>query len=184
MAQKSEGFRDGVLLLSRMARRPKGAAPDLPGLLRSLEVDDGRVDENKGRWQRLVRTGRWESRSNARRLVTIQMCCRKNGSRSSGRSLEVFIKGEWRWIYACADWASQAVYDWKWWDGIECLCMAAAAERQQGRVNKYEAARISRDKVVTGLTARTLAPMRSIGFCWSLRPFHFSKERTGAMRDG
>lgn len=37
------------------------------------------------------------------------------------------------------------------------ICLAAARTRQQGRVNKYEVVRISRDKVVTGLTARTLA---------------------------
>lgn len=54
----------------------------------------------------------------------------------------------------CAGWASQAVEVKKSWDGI---CVAAAQTRQQGRVNKYEVVRISRDKVVTGLAARTLA---------------------------
>lgn len=69
----------------------------------------------------------------------------------------------------CAGWASQAVYNWKWW--MELNDSASSNETARER-NKYEVARISRDKVVTGLTARTLAPMRSIEFCWSLRPFH------------
>lgn len=51
--------------------------------------------------------------------------------------------------------------------GMESLCVTTARTRQEGRVNKYEAVRISRDKVVTGWTARTLAPMRSIEFAVS-----------------
>lgn len=41
----------------------------------------------------------------------------------------------------------------------------------------------SRDKVVTGWTARTLAPMRSIEFAWLAPSVAPSKEHTNAIRE-
>lgn len=73
------------------------------------------MGENEGHWQGSMGIDRWVSRSNARQVVSNQACRRKNGLKSSGWSLEVFIEGEWRWIYACTVWASQAVYNWKCW---------------------------------------------------------------------